>query len=438
MRERVHGAGAQLRPPAGWSSARGRRAPGSGRTRPLGALLGAGREAVDAGHLGAREGRRDRGDARARRPRRSPSRCRSPGRRRARRSPARSTAVEDLRRRVGNAARRHLVHRGGRRDQRARPRASARGVESSSNSPTPARRACSRPFSSVPSPNRTVRSASRQVKDGAVAAQLRGGDSRVGDRPQPRLDLVAQVLVVGRQRELLAQMLERLVDGEAGAERGDLEQHPARLAEVDRAEVEAVDHRGRRGAALDHASRARPRARRSRGPGDVVDAAGALEAGLGRRLVVGPEARRAARRAPPSRRRRGRIPIVVRARSRAPPRAASGLPRGPGCRRGRRESPAAPARPGPRDGRRSAARRRPRPPPARAPSPSGSEKCRRPSWRSDSVPLADRRSSQKSIESSEPTRQTIWWIIPAPARPPGTPGYSKKVRSEPGSPFSSA
>src|SRR3954469_558642 len=72
-----------------------------------------------------------------------------------------------------------------------------------------------------------------------------GVDTRVVDRSQVRLDLFPEVLVVRRQRELLAQRLDRLVDGEARAEGRDLEEDAARLAEVDGAEVEAVDH-GRR------------------------------------------------------------------------------------------------------------------------------------------------------------------------------------------------
>src|SRR5206468_4170669 len=67
-----------------------------------------------------------------------------------------------------------------------------------------------------------------------------GGDTRVVDRPQDRLDLFPEMLVVGGQRELLAQRLEWFVDREPGSESGDLEEHAARLAEVDRAEVEAV------------------------------------------------------------------------------------------------------------------------------------------------------------------------------------------------------
>jgi len=56
-------------------------------------------------------------------------------------------------------------------------------------------------------------------------------DTRVVDRPQDRLHLLPEVLVVRRQRELLAERLERLVDGEPRPERRDLEEDAARLAE---------------------------------------------------------------------------------------------------------------------------------------------------------------------------------------------------------------
>ena len=105
------------------------------------------------------------------------------------------------------------------------------------------------------------------------------------DRSQVRFDLAAQVLVVGRQRELLAEVLERLVDGEARAHRGDLEEDAAGLAEVDRLEVEAVDLRRRLGAGRDRLLAPLHVLLERRGPGDVVDAAGALQAALGRRLV---------------------------------------------------------------------------------------------------------------------------------------------------------
>ena len=91
----------------------------------------------------------------------------------------------------------------------------------------------------------------------------------------------------GRQREVLAQMIQRLVDGEAGADRGELEEHAARLAEVDRAEVEAIDHRRRSRAGADHPLAPGLVVLHGRRKGDVVDRAGALDAGLGRRAVVG-------------------------------------------------------------------------------------------------------------------------------------------------------
>src|SRR4051794_33929098 len=51
------------------------------------------------------------------------------------------------------------------------------------------------------------------------------------------------MLEVGREREALSEREQRLVRGEAGPERRDLDEDATRLAEVDRAEVEAVDHR---------------------------------------------------------------------------------------------------------------------------------------------------------------------------------------------------
>ena len=70
---------------------------------------------------------------------------------------------------------------------------------------------------------------------------------------------LALVLEERRQDQLLAQVLGVLVDAEAGAEGRDLEQHAARLAEVDRPKPEPVDHRRRA------ARRRRSRARASRG-----------------------------------------------------------------------------------------------------------------------------------------------------------------------------
>ena len=89
-----------------------------------------------------------------------------------------------------------------------------------------------------------------------------------------------------------------------GPERGDLEQHAARLAEVDRAEPEAVDHRRRVRARLRRRARATPRARPSSRPrrrgAPCRRRRRRARPAAGRRR----RGRRAARRAPPTRRRR--------------------------------------------------------------------------------------------------------------------------------------
>src|SRR2546423_3135175 len=72
------------------------------------------------------------------------------------------------------------------------------------------------------------------------------GLPRVRKRGEHRLEALAQALERGRKREPLAEVLRRLVGREAGTEGGDLEEDAARLAEVDRAEVEAVGHGCRR------------------------------------------------------------------------------------------------------------------------------------------------------------------------------------------------
>src|SRR5205814_7255548 len=81
------------------------------------------------------------------------------------------------------------------------------------------------------------------------------------------------------------EVLERLVDVEAGADRRDLEEDAARLAEVDRAEVEAVDDRRGGAAGLEDALLPGLVLLGCRGPGDVVDGAGAGDA-LPVRVVV--------------------------------------------------------------------------------------------------------------------------------------------------------
>ena len=207
-----------------------------------------------------------------------------------------------------------------RRPRRSRaPRAppGARAVESSSKRSMPcSARSCGAPVDAAGAEDDR---AAGVAPDEVAVHPCRGG-ARVDDRAQVRFDLGPQVLVVGRQRELLAEVLERLVDGEARAERGDLEEDAARLAEVDRAEVEAVDHRGRL-----RAGRDRPLAPllvlvHGRGPGDVVDAAGALQRALLAAALRRRRGRRGSSRAPPSCPRRP-------ARTRAP-RAGSRLASG--------------------------------------------------------------------------------------------------------------
>src|SRR5438105_3995643 len=69
---------------------------------------------------------------------------------------------------------------------------------------------------------------------------------RLGDELQRRqrcLDLGSFRFEERRQRQTLTQVIRFLVGGEAGAIGRDLEKHAARLAEVERPEVVAVDHR---------------------------------------------------------------------------------------------------------------------------------------------------------------------------------------------------
>src|SRR2546428_4596614 len=73
-----------------------------------------------------------------------------------------------------------------------------------------------------------------------------------------------------------------LVPGEARAHRCDLEQHPARLAEIHRLEPVAVDDRRRAGAAGDHAIAPRHLLFIERGPGDVMHRTRARHAALAR------------------------------------------------------------------------------------------------------------------------------------------------------------
>ena len=92
---------------------------------------------------------------------------------------------------------------------------------------------------------RAGRLAGRRAVRERPVAQVAAPTGAGLERRQHLLDLVAQMLERGRQDERLAEVLGVLVDREARPERRDLEQHAARLAEVDRPEPEAVDHRRR-------------------------------------------------------------------------------------------------------------------------------------------------------------------------------------------------
>src|SRR3954447_4275214 len=154
----------------------------------------------------------------------------------------------------------------------------------------------SRSCSSAPRPwCRTSRPAgsppagrSRKVR-AAIALRPLARAARVDDGGEHALELRAQVLVLLRQPQLLAQVLGRLVDGEARRERRDLEEHAARLAEVDGGEVVAVADVGHVLAGGAGALLPREVVLVARGPGDVVHGARteAPAAALGRR-VVGP------------------------------------------------------------------------------------------------------------------------------------------------------
>src|SRR5262249_7255497 len=101
---------------------------------------------------------------------------------------------------------------------------------------------------------------------------------------------------VGGKGQALAEMLERLVRREAGADGGDLEEDAARLAEVDRLEVETVDDGRGACARLEDPVAPRLVVLHLGRPRDVVHGSGAGKAGVRRRLVeaVGRAARVAA------------------------------------------------------------------------------------------------------------------------------------------------
>src|SRR6266511_1133740 len=80
-----------------------------------------------------------------------------------------------------------------------------------------------------------------------------------------------EVLERRGERQALAEVLERLVRREPRADRGDLEEDAARLSEVDRAEIEAVDDGSWGAAGFEHLLPPGLVLFLRRGPGDVVN-----------------------------------------------------------------------------------------------------------------------------------------------------------------------
>src|SRR5260370_17823036 len=81
-------------------------------------------------------------------------------------------------------------------------------------------------------------------------APRRGG--RYDDGRQVELQVLAPPFVLRRQLKRRAERLCRLVDGEAWLVRGNLKQDAARLAEIYRSEVLALDHGRHVTTGLDH------------------------------------------------------------------------------------------------------------------------------------------------------------------------------------------
>ena len=204
----------------------------------------------------------------------------------------------------------------------------------------------------------------------------------------------------------------RLVGREARPERRDLEQDAAGLAEVDRAEVEAVDHGRGVDAGGAHAlapaswssaaSSPRPRGARCRRPGRPR-----------------PRAAGRVRSAPPRASPRASQPARRRARSRARSSSSGALASGRARRRARASKPCSASSAG-ISGCRAIERRvgalaRPR---ARAPGPRGRRSRRLSPARSPATPSPPSRSAQKSRASLEPTRETMRCTMPGagPAR----------------------
>src|SRR4051794_10361519 len=156
---------------------------------------------------------------------------------------------------------------------------------SSGGSAKPSMRSCS-------ARRRSSRSARIASRPGMPLSYPLGGDAApqrrgIRQRREPRLDLRAAILEERRQGELLPERLGGVVGGEAGAVGGQLEEDAAGLAEVERAEVVAVDPRRRAGLGRGREARA-PFVLLAQAdpPGDVMDRARALQRpGLRRRVA---------------------------------------------------------------------------------------------------------------------------------------------------------
>ena len=194
-----------------------------------------------------------------------------------------------------------------------------------------------------------------------------------------------------------------------GPERRDLEEDAVRLAEVDRAEPEAVDHVGRAAAGLGDALPPALLVLHRRRPGDVMHGAGAGNAGLGRAPPRTRSSLRASRRASPS--------------DSPPARSRAASKNGAACCAESRAYARTPSKPCSASSRGISGWS----------AISGSSGafvttswCCSPSGSLNVSVSPSRatpsRSAQKSSASAEPTRQTTVCTMPAPARPGAAPG----------------
>src|SRR5216684_188527 len=127
-------------------------------------------------------------------------------------------------------------------------------------------------ISSIPSRGQTSRPP--QIVSVSCAPRRGGRDD---DGRQVELQVLAPPFVLRRQLKRRAEGLGRLVDGEAWLVRGDLKEDTTRLAEIDRSEVFALDHRGHVTSGLDQHLAPVELVRVVGGaPRDVVDGSGRL------------------------------------------------------------------------------------------------------------------------------------------------------------------